>query len=233
MKLLMKFQDRFDWPIKILTDTEKQAVEDIPVEYHDIFAGHTTDIGMNTDFKVKLTPNKVKAVYSQSTSMLIHSKEDLIVELAFTHKAQVWDPYSSTLLIVREPPFAQKKNQRKIKSFCGPHEKYISNCRKSIKNFHPVSSLSDAAQHMAEKPLFCKLGCSQAYHCLQIRTNSQLIYLGSILLAEPQPTKELSKVSADLCVLLQASCVTTWTQLTKLTKVLSTCTILELQPTLL
>ena len=33
---------------------------------------------------------------------------------------------------------------------------------------HPVSTLSDAAQHLAGKSLFCKFDCSQAYHCLQM-----------------------------------------------------------------
>ena len=32
-------------------ETEKQAVEDIVVEYHDIFARHRMDIGMNTEFR--------------------------------------------------------------------------------------------------------------------------------------------------------------------------------------
>ena len=31
-----------------------------------------------------------------------------------------------------------------------------------------MSTLTDAAQHMAGKKLFCKLDCSQAYHCLQM-----------------------------------------------------------------
>ena len=35
-------------------------------------------------------------------------------------------------------------------------------------NDHPVSTLSDAAQHLAGKSLFCKLDCSQAYHYLQM-----------------------------------------------------------------
>ena len=35
-------------------------------------------------------------------------------------------------------------------------------------NNHPVSTLSDAAQHLVGKSLFCKLDCSQAYHCLQM-----------------------------------------------------------------
>ena len=51
-----EFLKRFDWTDTLLTETEKQAVEDILVEYHDIFARHRMDIGMNTEFKVKLTP---------------------------------------------------------------------------------------------------------------------------------------------------------------------------------
>ena len=35
-------------------------------------------------------------------------------------------------------------------------------------NNHPVSTLSDAAQQITGKSLFCKLDCSQAYHCLQM-----------------------------------------------------------------
>ena len=35
-------------------------------------------------------------------------------------------------------------------------------------NNHPVKTLSDAAQHLTGTSLFCKLDCSQAYHCLQM-----------------------------------------------------------------
>ena len=51
----VEFLQRFDWTDILLTEAEKQAVEDILVEYHDIFARHRTDIGMNTEFKVRLT----------------------------------------------------------------------------------------------------------------------------------------------------------------------------------
>ena len=74
-----EFLKRFDWTDTLLTETEKQAVEDILVEYHDIFARHRMDIGMNTEFNVKLTPKDDKAVYSQSLPMPIHLKEDLIL----------------------------------------------------------------------------------------------------------------------------------------------------------
>ena len=65
---------------------KKQAVEDVLVEYHDIFASHRMDIGMNTEFKVRLTPKDDKAVYSQSLPMPFHLKEDSIVELDLMHK---------------------------------------------------------------------------------------------------------------------------------------------------
>ena len=62
------------------------------------------------------------------------------------------------------------------------------------------------------------------------RINARWKCLHSILLAEPLPTKDLHKVSADLCLLFRASCASTWTQLSRLTNVLNTWMILELQP---
>ena len=161
-----KFLKRFDWTDALLTETEKQAIEDILVEYHDIFARHRMDIGMNTEFKVKLTPKDDKAVYSQSQLMPIHLKEDLIVELALMHKYGIVTvlPFSK----YASPIFAQRKPNgklrlllelRKINSLIADDYTY---------NNHPVSTLSDAAQHLAGKSLFCKLDCSQAYHCLQM-----------------------------------------------------------------
>ena len=57
-----KFLKWFDWTDTFLTETEKQAIDNILVKYHDIFARHRMYIGMNTEFKVKLTPKDNKAV---------------------------------------------------------------------------------------------------------------------------------------------------------------------------
>ena len=57
-----EFLKTFDWTDTLLTETEKQAVEDILFEYHHIFSRHRMDIGMNTEFEVKLTPKDDKAV---------------------------------------------------------------------------------------------------------------------------------------------------------------------------
>ena len=84
-----KFLKRFGWTGTLLTETEKQTIEDILVDYLDIFARHRLDIEMNTEFKVKLTPKDDKAVDSQSLPQPIHLTEDLIVELALMHKYRV------------------------------------------------------------------------------------------------------------------------------------------------
>ena len=65
------------------------------------------EIGMNTEFKVKLTPKDIKAVCSQSLPIPIHLKEHLNVELALIHKYGI----ITVLLFSKEsnPKFAQKK----------------------------------------------------------------------------------------------------------------------------
>ena len=161
-----KFLKRFDWTDALLTAREKQAIEDILVEYHDIFARHRMVIGMNTEFKVKLTTKVDKAVYSQSLPMPIHLKQDLIVELALMHKygiitVQPFSKYAS-------PIFAQRKHNGKLRLPVDLQKINSLIADDYTNNNHPVSTLSDAAQHLAGKSLFCKLDCTQAYHCLQM-----------------------------------------------------------------
>ena len=161
-----EFLKRFDWTDTLLPETEKQAVEDILVEYHDIFARHRMDIGMNTEFKLKLTPKDDKVVYSQSLPMPIHLKEDLIVELALMHKYGIITvlPFSK----YASPIFAQRKPNGKLRLLVDLRKSNTLIADDYTNNNHPVSTLSDAAQHLAGKSLFCKLDCSQAYHCLQM-----------------------------------------------------------------
>ena len=161
-----EFLEKFDGTDTLLTETEKQAVEDILVEYHDIFARHRMDIGMNTEFKVKLTPKDDKAVYSQSLRMPIHLKEDLIVELALMHKYAIITllPFSK----YASPLFAHRKPNGKLRLLVDLRKINTLIADDYTNNNHPVSTLSDAAQHLAVKSLLCKLDCSQAYHCLQM-----------------------------------------------------------------
>ena len=161
-----QFLKRFDWTDTLLTETEKQAIEDILNDYHDISAKHRMDFVMNPEFKMNITPKDDKAVYRQSLPMPIYLEEDQIVQLALLHKYGIitvlpFSKYASTIFAQRKPngKLRPPVDLRKINSLI--RDDYTN------KN-HPVSTLSDAAQHLAGKSFFCKLGCSQAYHCLQM-----------------------------------------------------------------
>ena len=161
-----QFLAHFDWADSTLNSTEIARIEELLVEFHDIFDRHRFDISMNEDFKVKLTPKDDSPAYSQNLPTPVNLKEDVFVELALLHR----------LGIITTPPFfkntglifAQKKPNGKLRLLVDLRE--INNLISDdyINNNHPVSTLTDAAQHMAGKRLFCKLGCSQAYHCLQM-----------------------------------------------------------------
>ena len=161
-----QFLKRFDWTDTLLTETEKQAVEDILVEYHDIIARYRMDVGMNTEIKVKLTPKDDKAVYSQNLPMTIHLKENLIVELALMHKYGVITviPFSK----YASPIFAQRNPNGRVRLFVDLRKINKLIADNYTNNSHPVSTLSDAAQHLAGKSLFCMPDCSQAYHCSEM-----------------------------------------------------------------
>ena len=64
-------------------------------------------------------------------------------------------------------------------------------------NNHPVSTLSDAAPHLVGKSLFCKVDCSQAYHCLQMADQRSVEMLAfnfaSRTLAYERPAQGLSR----------------------------------------
>ena len=98
--------------------------------------------------------------------MPIHLKEDLIVELALMHKYGIITvlPFSK----YASPIFAQRKPNGKLRPLVDLRKINSLIADDYANNNHPVSTLSNAAQHLARKSLFCKLDCSQAYHCLQM-----------------------------------------------------------------
>ena len=66
------------------------------------------------------------------------------------------------------PIFAQRKPNRNLLLLVDLRKINTLIPDDYTKDNHPVSALSDAAKHLAGKSLFCKLDCSQAYHCLQM-----------------------------------------------------------------
>ena len=126
---------------------------------------------MNTQFKVSLTPQEAKPVCTQSLPVPINLKEDLTVELALMHRYGIITtlPFSK----YASPIFAQRKPNGKLRllvDLCNINALIADDY---INNNHAVSTLSDAAQHLAEKQLFCKLECSQAYRCSKWQVEGQ------------------------------------------------------------
>ena len=161
-----KFLSMFKWTDSLIAGKDRENLEDTIVEFNDIFARNRLDIGMNTQFKVSLTTQDDKPVYTQSLPVPINLKEDLTVELALMHRYGIITtlPFSK----YASPIFAQRKPNGKLRLLVDLRKINTLIADDYINNNHPVSTLSDAAQHLAGKKLFCKLDSSQAYHCLQM-----------------------------------------------------------------
>ena len=108
-----KFLSLFKWTDSLITGNDRESLEDTLVEFNDIFARHRLDFGMNTQFKVSLTPKDDKPVYTQSLLVPINLIEDLTVELALMHKYGIITtlPFSK----YASPIFAQRKPNGKLR----------------------------------------------------------------------------------------------------------------------
>ena len=95
-----------------------------------------------------------------------HRSTDIRVELAMLQKYGIITtlPFSN----YASPIFAQKKPIGKLRLLVDLRK--INNLISDdyMNSNHPVSSLTDAARHMAGEKHFCTLDCSQARHCLQM-----------------------------------------------------------------
>ena len=118
------------------------------------------------EFKVQLTPLDNRPADSQSLPAPVNLKDYILVELALLHKYGIITtlPFSK----YAGPIFAQRKPNGKLRLLIDLRKINTLIADDYINNNHPVSTLTDAAQHMAGKNLFSKLDCSQAYHCLQM-----------------------------------------------------------------
>ena len=159
------FLANFDWSKSILTENQRHQVEELLIKFHDIFARHRLDIGGNDSFKIKLTPEHDRAMYTQSPPTPIHLRDDILVELALLQYYGIittlpYSKYSSPIFAQRKPSGALRLliDLRRVNHLI--RHDYDSH------NF-PIT-LADASSHLAGKKLFAKLDCSQAYHVLKM-----------------------------------------------------------------
>ena len=57
-----KFLDMFHWEGSQIEGNDRKQLEQTIIEYNEIFARHRLDIGINTSFKVKLTPKDKRPI---------------------------------------------------------------------------------------------------------------------------------------------------------------------------
>ena len=132
-----------------------------------------------------------KAVKSESLPMQIHLKENKIVELALMHKYGIITvlPFSE----YASPIFPQKKPNGKFCLLVDLRKISTRIADDYTNNNHPVSTSSDGAEHLAGKSLFCKLDCSQAYHCLHMAEQRSVEMLAFIFASRTFAYKRLAQ----------------------------------------
>ena len=83
------------------------------MKYNNVFARHRLDIGINTDFKIELTPKHDEPADAQSLPTPTNLKADLLVELALMQEYGIITtlPYSK----YSSPIFAQRKPNGKLR----------------------------------------------------------------------------------------------------------------------
>ena len=149
------------------------------------------DIGMNTEFKVKLNSKNDKVVYIQNPPKPLCLKEDLIVELTLMHKNGIISVLSFSKYT--SPIFFQRKPNEKIRLLVDLRKINSLIADEYTKKNHPVSTSSHAAQHLAEVSLVCNLGYPRAYHCLQLVDQPSVEKLASILAIRTSAYRRLAQ----------------------------------------
>ena len=160
------FLSNFEWTESMTNTEEQKKIEDLLVEFQDIFARHPLDTGTNTSFKVKLTPEHHDPVYTQPPPTPIHMRDDILVELAVMQYYGIIKPLAFSKYA--SPLFAQRKPNGQLRLLIDLRRiNHLIRHDYNNNNF-PLATIADAGHHLAGKKYFCKLDCSQAYFCLQM-----------------------------------------------------------------
>ena len=77
-----EFLNHFNLEKTILSLAEREQVEVLLIEFHDVSARHRFDVGGNDHFSVKLTPEHHDPVYTQSPPTPVHLRKEILHDLA-------------------------------------------------------------------------------------------------------------------------------------------------------
>ena len=131
-----------------------------------MFGKHRFDVGYNTELKIKLTPEHPLPVYVQGPPAPIHLRDKIWVELALLQYFNFITTLSHSKY--SSPIFVQRKSSGKLRILIDLRRVNHLLRHHYLNSHFPISIMTDATNHFGGKNLFCKLDCSQAYHCVQM-----------------------------------------------------------------
>ena len=162
----LEFLKKFSWDTCVLNADQKRQLAEFLVQYHDVFAKHRFDVGYNTELKIKLTPEHPLPVYVQGPPAPIHLRDEILVELALLQCFNIITTLSHSKY--SSPIFVHRKSSGKLRILIDLRRVNHLLRHDYLNSNFPISIMTDATNHFAGKNLFCKLDCSQAYHCVQM-----------------------------------------------------------------
>ena len=142
----------FHWKGFQIEGDDRKQLEQTIVQYNDIFARHRLDNSKNNSFKVKLAPKDERKLYMQSLPVPYNLKENLTVALALMHSYGIITTLPTSKYA--SPIFAQRKPNGKLRLLVDLRKINALISDDYINNSHPVSTLSEAAQHLAGRNCF-------------------------------------------------------------------------------
>ena len=131
-----------------------------------MFAKHRFDVGYNTELKIKLTPEHALPVYVQGPPAPIHLRDEILVELALLQYFNIITTLSHSKY--SSPIFVHRKLSGTLRILFDLLRVSHLLRHDYLNSKFPISNMTDATNHFAGKNSFCKLDCSQAYHCVQM-----------------------------------------------------------------
>ena len=147
----LEFLKKFSWDTCVLNADQKRQLEEFLVEYHDVFAKHSFDVGYNTELKIKLTPEHPLPVYVQDAPAPIHLRDAISGELALLQYFNIITTLSHSKY--SSPIFVHRKLSGKLRILNDLRR--VNHLRHDYLNSNfPVSIMMDATNHFAGKNFF-------------------------------------------------------------------------------
>ena len=139
-------------------------MEKLLIEFHDFFSRPRLDIGGNMEFKIKLTAEPDKPLYSQGPPTPIHLSEDPLVEHALMQYYGIVTTLQYSKYCI--PLFAQRKPSSALRLWIDLRR--VNHLIRHDYDSHIFTVTTLVSGHIAGKKIFAQLDCSQACFALRM-----------------------------------------------------------------